>query len=263
MQISGARVLLTGASGGIGQALARALHVRGATLVLSGRGGEQLDALARELSAQAVPIDLATLGAPERLAAEAGAVDILLANAGLPGTGLLESFSIEELDRTLLVNLRAPVILARQLLPGMRERGRGQLVFVSSLAGKAATAHSAPYNATKFGLRGFALALRAELRGSGVGVSVLTPGFIRDAGMFAKSGAKLPPGIGTRSPEDVAQAAVRAIERDLGEVDVAPLALRLASSFAGLAPETAARITRLSGGERLARSLAEGQRSIR
>lgn len=263
MQISGARALITGASGGIGQALARAFHVRGASLVLSGRGGEALESLAGELAAEAIAADLAQVGAPERLAEQAGAVDILVANAGLPGTGVLESFSIEELDRTLLVNLRAPIVLARQLLPGMRQRGHGHLLFVSSLAGKAATAHSAPYNATKFGLRGFALAMRAELKGSGVGVSVLTPGFIREAGMFAKSGAKLPPGIGTRSPEDVAQAAVRAVERDLGEVDVAPLAMRLASAFAGLAPETAARVTRLSGGERIARSLAEGQSSMR
>jgi len=256
-------VLITGASGGIGQAIARAFHVRGASLVLSGRGGEALDALAAELKAQVAAADLAQVGAPERLAEQAGEVDILIANAGLPGTGMLESFSVEELDRTLLVNLRAPVVLTRQLLPAMRERGRGHLLFVSSLAGKAATAHSAPYNATKFGLRGFALAMRAELQGSGIGVSVLTPGFIREAGMFAKSGAKLPPGIGTRSPEDVAQAAVRAVERDLGEVDVAPLGLRLASAFAGIAPETAARVTRLSGGERIARSLAEGQRTMR
>ena len=83
---------------------------------------------------------------------------------------------------------------------------------------------SSVYAATKFGLRGFALALREDLAPKGVGVSVILPGFIRDAGMFAESGAKLPPYVGTKRPEDVARAVVKAIEHDRAEIDVAPLA---------------------------------------
>jgi short-subunit dehydrogenase len=134
---------------------------------------------------------------------------------------------------------------------------------MSSLSGKAATAGSSIYNATKFGMRGFAGALRAELRPQGVGVSTVFPGFIREAGMFAESGAKLPPGVGTRTPQDVADAVVSAIERNRGEVDVAPLTLRLGSTFSGVAPEIAATFTRKMGGDKITASLAAGQREKR
>ena len=86
----------------------------------------------------------------------------------------------------------------------MLERRRGHLLFISSIAGKTTVPGNPLYHATKFGLRGFAAALREDLHGSGVGGSCVFPGFIRDAGIFADSGVKLPPGVGTRSPEDVA-----------------------------------------------------------
>ncbi len=263
MRLSGATVLLTGATGGLGEAIARELHGRGARLVLTGRRVEVLDALARELGARTVAADLADRAQVERLVAEAGEVDVLVANAALPGTGLLERMEIEEVDQVLEVNLRAPIALAHALAPAMAARGGGHLLFVSSLAGKAAAARSALYNATKFGLRGFALALRRDLRPSNVGVSVVCPGFISEAGLFADSGAKLPPGVGTRSPHDVARAVAEAIEHNRGEVDVAPLPLRVGTLLAGAAPDLAATLTRLAGGDRLAASIADGQRDKR
>ena len=141
----------------------------------------------------------------------------------------------------------------------MVKRGSGHLLFMSSLSGKTATPGTSMYNATKYGLRGFAAALRPELRESGVGVSTVCPGFIRDAGMFADSGVKLPSGVGTRSPEDVAKAVVSAIERNRGEVDVAPLPLRMGAIFGGIAPETAAAFTRRTGGEKIASDIATSQ----
>jgi short-subunit dehydrogenase len=141
----------------------------------------------------------------------------------------------------------------------MRSRGAGHLVFISSLSGKAATPGASLYNATKFGLRGFAGGLRADLRGSGIGVSCVFPGFIREAGMFADAGVSLPPGVSTRSPQDVARAVAGAIERDRGEVDVAPLTLRAGSAFAGLAPELAMRLARLLGSDKIAREMNERQ----
>ncbi len=263
MKLPGSTVLLTGATGGIGHAVARELHGRGARLILTGRRAEVLHGLAAELDAQVLAADLADRAAVDRLLGEAGDVDILVANAALPGTGLLEDFTVEELDRVLDVNLRAPIVMARALAPGMAARGGGHLVFVSSLAGKAATAHSAMYNATKFGLRGFALALRADLRAQRVGVSLVCPGFIRDAGMFADSGAKLPPGVGTRTPQDVARAVADAIERNRGEVDVAPLPLRAGTIFASVAPSLAASVTRMTGADKLADAVAAGQREKR
>ena len=130
---------------------------------------------------------------------------------------------------------------------------------MSSLAGKTATAGSSLYNATKFGLRGFAGAMRAELHGTGVGVSAIFPGFIRDAGMFADADVKLPFGVGTKTPEQVAEATLRAIERNRGEIDVAPVGLKVGTLLGGVAPETAARVTRRSGGDEIAMQFETGQ----
>ncbi len=251
-------MLLTGATGGLGDAIARELHGRGAQLILTGRRMEVLEAQAAELGARALAADLGNRADVDRLLREAGEVDILVANAALPGTGRLDDFSIEEIDRTLEVNLRSPIAMAQALAPAMARRGAGHLLFVSSLSGKAATSLSSLYNATKFGLRGFALGLRPELRAQNVGVSVVCPGFIRDAGLFASSGAKLPPGVGTRSPQDVARAVAEAIERNRAEVDVAPLSLRLGTVIAGAAPGIAATFTRKTGGDKLATSIAAG-----
>lgn len=257
------RVLLTGATGGIGRAIARAFAERGARLILSGRRLDVLESLAEELGAQAVACDLADRGEVQRLIAEAGEVDVLIANAALPGTGELTEFTQEELDRTLEVNLRAPIALARAFAPQMIARGAGHLAFISSLNGRVATPLTSVYCATKFGLRGFALALRQDLRAHRVGASVVMPGFVSEAGLFADAGAKLPPGVGTTSPAAVAQAVIRAIERNRGEVDVAPLTVRLGAQIAGAAPELAASVTRLAGGERIASELAAGQRNKR
>jgi short-subunit dehydrogenase len=134
---------------------------------------------------------------------------------------------------------------------------------MSSLQGKSATPVSSVYCAAKFGLRGFALGLREDLRRHGVGVSVVLPGFIREAGLFADSGAKLPPGVGTRSPEDVARAVISAIERNRAEVDVAPLGLRVGTAISSVAPALSAAVSRQLGSERIAARIVAGQRDKR
>jgi short-subunit dehydrogenase len=252
-------VLLTGASGGIGQAIARALAARGTEVVLSARRVEVLEALAQEIGGRVIACDLADREDVARLIEAAGAVDILVANAALPASGQLTELTQEQIDRMLEVNLRAPVAIARALAPAMCARGRGHMVFISSLSGKVASPASSIYSATKFGLRGFALGLRADLAPSGVGVSTIAPGFIRDAGMFADAGITLPRGVGTRSPEDVAAAVIRAIESNRAELDVAPLSLRLGSTFASVAPGIAGTVSRRLGSDAIAHSLARGQ----
>jgi short-subunit dehydrogenase len=263
MKISGSTVLLTGATGGIGHAIARALGARGAKLILTGRRSEVLEPLASELGARALSVDLSARPELQRLIGETGDVDILIANAALPAAGTLDSFSVEEIDRAIEVNLRAPIVLTHALAPAMVARGRGQIVFISSLSGKTTTPRTSLYNASKFGLRGFSGALRADLRASGVGVSAVFPGFISDAGMFADAGVKLPTGVGTKTPEDVANAVVKAIERNRGEIDVAPLSLRASTAFAGLAPELAATVARRVGSEEISRQMEAGQRNKR
>jgi len=127
VELDGKTVLLTGATGGIGRAIAEALAGRGVSLVLSARKVDALNELAGSLPGEhrVATADLGEDGAPERLAAEAGQVDCLVANAGLPGTGKLESFSTDEIQRALRVNLEAPMLLARALEPSMRERRDG------------------------------------------------------------------------------------------------------------------------------------------
>jgi short-subunit dehydrogenase len=265
VQLGGATALVTGATGGIGGAIVRALQERGARVLASGRRRDALDELVARLAqpAEVLVADLADRAAATELAQAAGAVDVLVANAALPASGRVEGFDHEEIDRALDVNLRAPIQLTRALLPGMLERGRGHLVFVSSLSGKAASPRSGIYSATKFGLRGFAAGLREDVEPKGIGVTVVFPGFVSEAGLFADSGVKLPPWVGTRTPEQVAAAVVRGIERERAELDVAPLGLRVGTRIAGLAPVTVARVQRRLGSERIADALAEAQRGKR
>jgi short-subunit dehydrogenase len=265
-------VLVTGATGGIGQAIARAFAARGASLTLTGRRTEILEPLAAEVGGRVLTCELSDRAGVEKLCDEAVAaeLDVLVANAALPASGLLTELSQVEIDRMLEVNLRAPVALARALAPGMIERGRGHMVFVSSLSGKAANPASSIYSATKFGVRGFALGLREDLRPHRVGVSTVLPGFISDAGMFAdaqrsqgEGQIKLPPGVSTRPPEEVAAAVIKAIERNRAEVDVAPALVRFGATFAGAAPQLAAAASRLMGSSKIAGQVAEGQRDKR
>jgi short-subunit dehydrogenase len=263
MKIGQMNALVTGATGGIGQAIARELAGRRASVVLTGRRAEVLEPLAIELGGRAIVADLANRNAVAALMDECGPVDILVANAALPASGLLTDYSVDALDRALDVNLRVPVVMARLAADEMVSRRRGHLVFVSSISGKVPSGGASVYNATKFGVRGFALALREELRPHGVGVSVISPGFIRDVGMFAEAGVTLPRGIGTQTAGDVARAVCRAIERDLAEIDVAPLATRVGARIGGMAPGLAARVQRMAGGDRVAQALAEAQRDKR
>jgi short-subunit dehydrogenase len=253
--------LLTGATGGLGRAIASALAARGTTLVLSSRKPDELAGLAASLPGsghRSLVADLAEEGAALRLLDEAGELDVLIANAGLPASGRLESLTQEQLGRALRVNLESPLRMARELIPSMLERGSGHLVFMSSISGQAATARASVYAATKFGLRGFAFCLRDDLRKTGVGVSVISPGLIRDAGMYAESGAKPPPGVGMGTPEQVGAAVVKAIERDRREITVAPLRQRALARIAINAPELSGRV---AGGlaARVADEVARGQ----
>jgi short-subunit dehydrogenase len=265
VNLDDSRVLLTGATGGIGRAIARALHARGATVVMTGRRLDALEAVERELGtrAESLEADLTDRAAVAALPSRAGQIDVLVANAALPASGRLDDFTDEEIDRALDVNLRAPMQLARAVLPDMLARNRGHVVLISSLAGKVPSASSSVYSATKFGLRGFGFSLHEELLGTGVGATTVFPGFIRDAGMFADSGATLPPGVGTSTPQQVARAVIDGIERNPAEIDVAPFAFRSGARVFNAAPSIGAAITRRLGGARVAADVAEGQRDKR
>lgn len=260
MNLNGKTALLTGATGGLGRAIAKALAAKGVTVIASSRKPEELEALIAELPGsghRTLVSDLAEEGAAEKLIADAGEIDIFVANAALPASGYLDSFSSEEIQRAIRVNLEAPILQTQALLPALIAKGEGHIVYISSLAGKVASPGASMYNATKFGLRGFALAFRQDVAGSGVGTSVVLPGFVRDAGMFADSGASPPPGMGTATPEQVGSAVVTAIEQNKREIQVAPPQQRAGASLAHHFPKVAEAMA--SQGKKVSDQIAAGQ----
>ena len=262
MELRDRTALLTGATGGLGRAIALGLAQRGARVVLSSRKEAELNELAASLPGSGhgvIVSDLAEPGAALELLAAAGEIDVLVANAALPASGRLDGYTGEQIQRALRVNLEAPILMTQALLDGWLARDSGHFVFVSSLNGKVATARSSLYSATKFGLRGFALGLREDLRGTGVGSSVVMPGTIREAGMFADSGAKVPRGVGTGTPKQVADGVVSAIERDRAEVEVAPRMQRFMANFAARRPDLAGKISARTGVDRIADAVADNQ----
>lgn len=262
MEISGKKVLLTGATGGIGRSIARTLGAAGGELIVSGRSADALGDLAASLPGQGhrvLAFDLGESGAALQLAAEAGEVDILVANAALPSTGRLTELTDRQVARMLRVNLEAPILLAQALLPGMLERGRGKLVMIGSLSGKAGSPRSSIYNATKFGLRGFVFGLAQDLAATPVSAALVAPGFVREAGMFADSGASSPAGMGTTTPERVAEAVLRAVDSRKVEIPVAPAIQRTMAHIGLISPHLSHRIQSGKAGQKAADSVSNGQ----
>ncbi|MGV0811221.1 SDR family NAD(P)-dependent oxidoreductase [Mycolicibacterium boenickei] len=250
MQLNGRSALVTGATGGIGRAVARELTERGCALVVTGRREPELQKLVAELgpTARALTADLTRLNQVGDLMDRAGEVDILVANAGVGIPQDLAMLSDSEIEEAVRINLLAPTALARAAAISMKRRGRGHIVFISSGAGLIATSgNGTVYTATKWGLRGLGLALRQELHGTGVGVSTIFPGPIRDAGMLADTGVALPRGFGTSSPEDVARAVAGAIERGTPETTVAAASVRLLAGIGSIAPVLIGDLARLAG----------------
>lgn len=181
MQVAGRTVLVTGASRGIGEALARRLAARGARLVLVARSGDALAALAAELGGRAVVADLADPsivdGLIGRIEAD-GPVDVVVHNAGFEGIGALVERDARSVAEQIQLNLTTPIELTRQVLPGMLERGRGQIVSLSSAAAAIGGPGMTVYSATKAGLSRFAAVLRADLRGQPVTVTDIRLGLV-------------------------------------------------------------------------------------
>jgi short-subunit dehydrogenase len=261
-ELRGSTALVTGATGGLGRAISLALGEAGCSVVVTGRQAGPLDQIAAEAGGRAVRADLSRREELPRLLDEAGPVDIAVMNAALPGSGELTDWQQDEIDRLLEVNLGNPIAMTRALLPGFLSRRSGHFVYISSLSGKVASRGASLYAASKFGLRGFAHGLRGDLLGTGVGCSVINPGFVREAGMFADSGTRLPPGIGTVSPQQVSAAVIKAIRTDRAEIDVAPVTLRLGALFGSVAPGLSTAVQARFGAG-ISEQMVEGQKHKR
>ncbi len=247
IRIARRRTLVTGASGGLGTVIVEQLVDEGAEVIATARRVDALDALARATGAETIVADLAKTDDLLHLAEIAATVDVLVCNAAVPATGPIDDFSVEEIDQALAVNLRAPMLLARAAGAAMSSRRTGHIVFISSMAAKTPAPGISLYAATKAALRSLALCLREDLHAAGVGVSVVVPGPICDAGMWANAGLPTPKGIRTKTPRSVADAVVTAIERDRAEIDVACPALRAGALLARLRPEWFATLGRHAG----------------
>ena len=183
--LSGKMALVTGASGGIGGAIARALHAQGAHVVLSGTREAALAALRSELGARAsiAPADLANGPSVDGLVAQAEAaaameLDILVANAGVTRDGLVLRMKDEDWEQVLRVNLESYFRLARSALRGMMRRRRGRLIGITSVVGVMGNAGQTNYAASKAGMIGFTKALAQEIASRGVTANCVAPGFI-------------------------------------------------------------------------------------
>ena len=218
--LTGEVAIVTGASSGIGAATARELGCRGATVALAARRVDALEAGAERIRAAggeavAIQTDVSRESQLTRLVDQVvdsfGRVDILVNNAGIAWTRPLASTSQADVERVTDVNLLAAMLLTRAVVPGMVDRGHGAIITIGSLSGRVAM--EPLYSATKYGLRGFSLALRRQLAGTGVSVSLVSPGNVRTP-MTAHVKAHLP------EPEVVADAVADLVARPRREVVV-------------------------------------------
>ena len=232
--------LVTGASSGIGAATAAALSRRGYRVVVHGRDADAATGVAAKVGGVPLTADLSRAGEVERLAEQAlaaggGRLDVLVNNAGSGWTGPFDAMPTEAVGQVLALDLAAPIALTRALVPGMRERGWGRVVFVGSIAGRLGVGREAVYSAAKAGLDCFARSVRSELRGTGVEIGVVVPGvvatpfFERRGEPYIRSWPRpVPPG-------KVADAVLRCVEHGTAEAYV-PRWLRLPVTVQAVAP---------------------------
>ena len=250
MQVAGGVSLVTGASAGIGAAVAQRLAVAGAHVLAHGRDRERTTAVAAAAGGTPLLADLRDPAAVDTLADEAvavhGRVDLLVANAGRGHSGPFDAMAPDEIDDLLAVDLVSAIRLTHRLLPGMIGRGRGHLCYVTSIAGRTGVAGEAVYAAAKAGLDAFAESLRLELSGSGVGVSVIVPAVV-ETDFFAARGRPYdrssPRPV---SPGRVARAVVDAVETGREEVFL-PGWTRVAPAVRAVAPRPFRALSRRFG----------------
>ena len=259
MEIRDAHVLLTGGSRGLGPFMARALLARGGRVTLNARSEEDLvkarDAIGTDRVAIA-PGDVSIEADREKIVVAAeetfGPIDILVNNAGIESVLPFEEFRDGEIERVISVNLQAPILLTRLVIPGMLERGRGHVVNIASMAGITPPPFHTIYASTKAGLIGFTASLRGELRKTGVSASVICPGYVTEAGMFAEERGMEPPkkSGAWATPADVARAVVRSIEKDVPDIIVARGMARIADVAQAISPRLVSAVARRTGGYR-------------
>jgi short-subunit dehydrogenase len=268
--LRGRNALVTGAAGGLGGYIARALAAEGVNLALSDLPSTNIDPLADELRAKGVkvewvPADLTDIGGLETLARHSeeaiGPLDILVNNAGIELMGAYTAHTRAELEAITQINLLAPMELTRVVISGMQERGAGHVVNIASIAGKVPVAYLSSYNATKYGLVGFTHSLRFEYGDEPIGFSAICPVFINRVGMLGRveDQIDIPAAIGTMPPEAVGDAVVIAITENKPEVIVKKRMIRPMIMLASVAPRAAMKLGERLHARDMARDYAQTQ----
>ena len=252
--VHGKTVILTGASQGLGAVMARQLAAAGARLVLAARSTDKLVETAKSLGgADALCIKCDVTRAEDRRALlartlqERGPPDVLINNAGVEELGVYAEQDPAVFERIVATNLLAPMQLAREALPAMLARGSGHIVNIASLAGRTGMPYGAAYSGSKGGLAEWSISLAAELRDTGVAVSVICPGFVDGTGMFSRKETPAPKSIGASHPQDVAHAVLNVLTTRKLEVVVNPRPVRLLMALKALSPEAALAVGRRLG----------------
>lgn len=266
MELQGMTGLLTGAAGGLGKGIARALADCGVTLVLSGRDEAALESLRSTLPGEGHSVFVADLADREqtasmisRVEAGAGPLDLLVNNAGIEAAGTYHRLDAGDVERMVDLNLLAPMLLTHAVIPGMLERGRGHVVQISSVAGLASVACNEAYGATKGGLIRFNESLRATYDKYPVGFTVVCPGFTTGGGMYTRmeaEGHKSNPLLGTTTVEEVASKVVEGITEDKGQLISNNRPLRPIMAAAAISPGLSEILLERSGANQVFRGLA-------
>lgn len=264
-ELRGLTALVTGASRGLGAVLAEALAKKGMSLVLLARDAKKLEAVASRCQnagakVQTIAADVSRGADRSGLVESAGVVDVLVNNAGIEIPMAVVDQTSADVEAQITTNLLAPIELTRMFLPGMIARGRGVIVNVSSMSGKAPTPYNAVYAATKHGLNGFTASLRLELEGTGVHAGVVCPSFVSDAGMWADTGVRAPAMMREVKPDQFV-AAVFAVLRGAPEMLVTPGPVRALLALKELLPGVDGAALRKMGLIEVLRARARGHRN--
>lgn len=256
--------LVTGASRGLGAHIAHRLGELGCTVAVTARSADDLRLVAKRINDDTgartlvVPGDLLLRddrrGVIDQVEHRLGPVDVL---ANVAGIGEVERFHHLDGTAVLVTNLEAPIDLTRRVVPGMRERGYGRILNVSSLAGTVGLPYLADYCASKAGLIGFSVSLREELRGTGVSVTVASPGFMVDEGMYVPYGTPAPWYFGSNKSRRVARRAVKALVKGRSHTVVNRLPMRPMMTLAAMSDPAMRFITRSLGTTKFMRGLAD------
>ncbi|MBW4615283.1 MAG: SDR family NAD(P)-dependent oxidoreductase [Desmonostoc vinosum HA7617-LM4] len=243
--IAGKTAVLTGASGGIGVFIARALAKEQVTVVTISRSQEGLEQICTEIETEggkaiSIPFDIRQLeelpSLVQKIEQLAGPIDILINNAAIEKFRPFQNYALEDIQSILTLNLHAPMELTRLLLPSMIERKSGHIVNISSGAGKKAAPFNSIYSASKAGLIMWSEAIRQELANTNVGVSVICPG-CTNAGMFLALDISVPKGASIAEPTQVADVVIQAIKQNQKEVILDGLAIKVFYALSQLSPE--------------------------